>query len=231
MVKVFLIFTLWCLTIDAKDVVKKALFMNSDNQLQYGTYDPDRSHKRDKDSYAVQVEKYITPSNFSVDTLAVQKTAIVPEVESLVTTMHLKAGQIVLTKDQKPLLIEAVFANGKVVGQPLEVNLSSRFRLDKINKFFAPIQRVDRAILDKTEIIGVLEQTCSKDKFFCKDQEISEINGVSVCEKLNLCYSTKKTHINGVFSNGALLINNTLFPAGTFSKPQDVEVKGGEVSP
>lgn len=215
----------------AEAATKKALFEKEKDVWTYGTYNPEKSHKRDKDSYAVNIKNYISSMNLSSDIVAVKKTAVVSEVESLVTTMQLKAGQIVLSKDQKPLLIEAVFANGKVVAKPLEINPSSRFRLKDINEYFTPLQRTNMVILDKTEIVAVLEEKCSKDGLYCRGQKVSEINGIAICEKLVTCPIRKDTTINGVFSNGTLLIHTSLFPTETFLNTQQPEPKQGEVSP
>ncbi len=204
----------------------------------YGAVNAQHASDPNRSPLIVTREYYITPSNRSVGTDKIPRQDLsfeVPEIQATFqnTPRTLKKGVIVLGKDRKPYVVEAVFPNGKVAMAELEINPVSRFRLEQ-NRNFAPIQRRNVSIVSTSDILAV-EQTCFLQKY-CKGQTLETINDIPICEAYNVRNNGAQSlnvpcgrfqngaAINAVFSDGTLMLHLTLinpFPEATLRYQQE----------
>ncbi len=193
--------------------------------LTYGAVSAQQVSDPANTNLIVSYERYISALNLSAGSDSVSRQNLSFELPQLQAPFHnqqhvLKKGVIVLGKDKKPYLVEAVFPDNKVVLSPLEVNPSSGNRLENTN--FAPIRRQNVQIVSTTDIFAV-EQTCFL-RQYCKGQTLARINDIPICEAYALrnnatpslkvkCGRNTKfagAAINAVFSDGTLMLHHTL---------------------
>jgi hypothetical protein len=192
--------------------------------IEYGYVDPIKANLNNPSQYIVSTKKYNAAGNVSSNSIRINKKDLVFEADSITTKIQeqsvvLKKGMIVLTKDQKPAQVEAVFPDGKISLIPIEVNPMSRNRL-KENKNFAPIKNKNIMLVDKSNITAV-EQDCFLRKY-CAGKAYKNIEGIPVCQANALhdakniglvkCgrFGTQGGTIGAVFSDGTLLLHLTL---------------------
>ncbi len=195
--------------------------------LTYGVVDAQKASDSANTNLSVSRQHYISSFNLSAGAENIARQNLSFELPELRATFQdqqhtLKKGVIVLGKDKKPYLVDAVFPDNKVVLSPLEVNPNSRHRL-KENSNFTPIQRQNLQIVSTTDILAV-EQSCFL-RQYCKGQTLERINNIPICEayalRNNLATPTLKVNcgnsrnfvgaaINAVFSDGTLMLHHTL---------------------
>lgn len=198
-----------------------------DGALTYGAVNAQKASDPANTTLSVSRQHYISPLNLSATSEKIARQNLSFELPELQATFQeqphvLKKGVIVLGKDKKPYLVEAVFPDNKVVLAPLEVNPNSRFRLEQ-NTNFTPIQRQNVQIVSTTDILAV-EQSCFL-RQYCKGQTLERINNIPICEayaiRNNITTPTLKVNcgrarnfagaaINAVFSDGTLMLHHTL---------------------
>lgn len=187
--------------------------------------------KKDPTKVLVSYKYYLSPTNLSADTIEVESKKVVRQEKKANLTLQGKErsitpGLIVLGKDQKPYLVDAIFSNGKAAFLPLEINCASRFRTSK-QSCFSPIKNTNHKIMQISDIHAV-EQKCFLQSY-CVGTTLDKINNIPLCSiyKINgkdvanhgvNCGKQKQTRINATFSDGTLLFNNkmlNLFPEAT----------------
>jgi hypothetical protein len=195
-----------------------------DGVLSYGSVNAIKARDTTLANLSVSHQYYISRSNLSARSEKVARQDLSFELPEVTATFQdqphvLKKGVIVLGKDKKPYLVEAVFPDNKVVLAPLEINPNSRHRLEQ-NTNLAPIQRENVKIVSTSDILAV-EQTCFL-RQYCKGQILERINNIPICEAyairnnittptLNInCGRIAGATINATFSDGTLMLHHTL---------------------
>ena len=209
--------------------------------LTYGTVTTARSNTPTSPTLSIYSDYYISSVNRSPRNDVVPRENLSYELPQIQATYQeqqhvLQKGVIVLGKDKKPYLVEAVFPNNKVVLYPLGFNHSSISYDEEQNTIFRRLERQNVQIVSTSDILSV-QQSCYLKKY-CKGQKLEKIDGVPVCEAYAIRNNFAKppivtncgggnrgesATINATFSDGTLMLHFTLvnpFPESSWKYQQ-----------
>lgn len=194
---------------------------------------PHLKSKLGNDYASVEYNFFITAANLSSRVLSVKKSELEVEKERLRVADNpfvsvVKKNDIVLTKDKKPALVEAVFPSGKVLLKPLKIQRNARGSLKIGSSNFIALAGVNSYVAPVNDILAV-ETDCNDTRSYCRGQSVNDINGLMLCDNSSKaefeknkihCGRQKSAMIDAVFSNGDVLFGSQLMPTAQSSPKQ-----------